>query len=79
MVYNYVRTTERGKWSQKSMRKAVDKVLDKKMGYKAAAEKYHVSVRTLRRYCEKTRNSSDGKLRIATNLGRFKASFNVPY
>lgn len=48
MVRNYKRKTERGNWSEQSMKTAVD-VIEEKMGYKLAAKTYSVPQTTLER------------------------------
>lgn len=49
MVRDYKRTTNRGSWSEESMREAVQAVLDREMGYYKAAKQFHVPQTTLER------------------------------
>ncbi|XP_021190238.3 tigger transposable element-derived protein 6 [Helicoverpa armigera] len=49
MVRDYKRTTDRGSWSEESMREAVQAVLDGKMGYYKAAKQFNVPQTTLER------------------------------
>lgn len=66
MVRDYKRTTNRGSWSEESMREAVKKVLEGKMGYYKAAKQFDVPQTTLERKVKAARSvlneTSDGNL-----------------
>lgn len=49
MVRNYERTTDRGKWSEDNLRKAMDEVKNKGMSVLAASKQFNVPRKTLER------------------------------
>ncbi|CAH2102389.1 unnamed protein product [Euphydryas editha] len=68
MVRDYKRTTDRGSWSEESMREAVEVVLNGKMGYYKAAKQFNVPQTTLERKVKAARlvlnETSDENLSI---------------
>ena len=42
MVSHYKRKTDRGKWSPKSMKLAIDAVVRGEVGYRKAADSFHI-------------------------------------
>lgn len=67
MVRDYKRTTNRGSWSEESMREAVKAVLDAKMGYYKAAKQFNVPQTTLER-----------KVKAARSLLKETSDENIP-
>lgn len=74
MVRNYVRKSERQKWSKESMDNAVSAVIKEKMGSRTASIKFGVPKTTLERYVKKVKNSGDTAVKV-TKIGAFKAVF----
>ncbi|CAH2094366.1 unnamed protein product [Euphydryas editha] len=68
MVRDYKRTTDRGSWSEESMREAVEVFLNGKMGYYKAAKQFNVPQTTLERKVKAARlvlnETSDENLSI---------------
>ena len=71
MVQNYVRKTERSKWLESSLNKAMKEVKKKNLLIKKAAAFYNVSKSTLERHVN-AKVSNPG----TTSLGNFKPAFN---
>ncbi|CAK8674357.1 unnamed protein product [Clavelina lepadiformis] len=71
MVRNYVRKTQRGKWSEENMKKAIDDIKNKKLSIRQAAEQHGVPKSTLERHW-KGRVVHPGKV----NLGKYKQALN---
>ncbi|XP_076803114.1 uncharacterized protein LOC143447068 [Clavelina lepadiformis] len=71
MVRNYVRKTQRGKWSEENMKKAIDDVKNKKLSIRQAAEQHEVPKSTLERHW-KGRVVHPGKV----NLGKYEQALN---
>ncbi|KAF5275646.1 hypothetical protein FQA39_LY06758 [Lamprigera yunnana] len=67
VVCDYKRTTDRGSWSEESMREAVQMVLDGKMGYYKAAKQFDVPQTTLER-----------KVKAARTVLNEKSDENLP-
>ena len=57
MVKTYKKKTNRGDWAQESMAKAVDAVIEGKMGYMLAAMTYSVPQTTLERKVKASREN----------------------
>lgn len=82
MVRNYKRKTDRGKWDEEDMRRAVKAVLTNKMGFLRASATYDVPKSTLERRVRKTRDTvgddtDSGNDCGKKNLGRFKTVFTA--
>lgn len=58
MVRTYKRTSNRQKWSEESMEKAIVEVISGKMGYKKAANSYNLPQSTLEDRVKKRRCGS---------------------
>lgn len=68
MVRSYKRKTDRQKWSNDDMEKAIMEVISKTMGYKKAANTYNVPQSTLEDRVKKKRDGMS--LENAASKGR---------
>lgn len=73
MVRNYVRKTERQKWSEISMEQAISAVLDNQMGLDRASAEFGVPKSTLARYVKKKRGNPE--LKVDKKAGKFQCVF----
>nr|CAI5854507.1 unnamed protein product [Callosobruchus analis] len=75
MVRNYKRKTERGNWSEQSMKNAVNAVVKREMGYKLAAKTYSVPQTTLERKVKAARVALEDPATSATSrIGIYSGS-----
>ncbi|XP_011165875.1 uncharacterized protein LOC105200151 isoform X2 [Solenopsis invicta] len=77
MVRNYKRKTDRGNWSEETMRNAITAVLERKMGYYLAAKTYSVPQSTLERKVKKARENKDFCQEIKVPLGPKSPTFSA--
>nr|CAI5837101.1 unnamed protein product [Callosobruchus analis] len=68
MVRNCKRKTERGNWSEESMKNAVNAVVKREMGYKLAAKTYSVPQTTLQRKVKVARVALEDPAASATSV-----------
>lgn len=61
MVRTYKRTSDRQKWSEESMEKAIVEVMAGRMGYKKAANAYNLPQSTLEDRVKKRRGGLSAK------------------
>ena len=77
MPRNYIRKTERQKWSEESMVEAISEVLKGNMGYKRASSSFNVPQSTLEDRIKKARQNGLSPIEAAQkSLGRFKTVFS---
>lgn len=69
MVYNYKRKSDRGKWSEEAMKKAIEVVLKGEMGYMLAAKSFSVPQTTLERKVKKARENENRIENVKVPLG----------
>ena len=74
MVRDYVRKTERQKWSSEAMHQAVLAVFNREMGYKKAAQQFKVPQTTLECYVAKKRQEGDS-FKIDKTAGKYCCVF----
>ncbi|CAK1550150.1 unnamed protein product [Leptosia nina] len=82
MVRNYKRKTDRGKWNEEDMRRAVNAVLTHRMGFLLASATYDVPKSTLERRVRKARETVNADTDSDNDcgkkhLGRFKTVFSA--
>ncbi|XP_049867446.1 uncharacterized protein LOC126367763 [Pectinophora gossypiella] len=82
MVRNYKRKTDRGKWNEEDMRRAVAAVLTDRMGFLRASATYDVPKSTLERRVRKARETVNDDTDSDNDcgkkhLGRFKTVFTA--
>lgn len=82
MVRNYKRKTDRGKWNEEDMRRAVNAVLTDRMGFLRASATYDVPKSTLERRVRKARETVNADTDSDNDcgkkhLGRFKTVFTA--
>lgn len=76
MVSNYKRKSDRQKWSEEDIKRAIEMVSNKVMGYKKAAETYNVPKTTLIRRVKKYKATEDINNAAAKKLGRLAPVFS---
>ena len=73
MVKKYKRKTNRGEWSEESMKKAVEAVVEGKMGYMLAGKTFSVPQTTIERKVKGAREnsppSSSTNIKVKVSLG----------
>ncbi|XP_023310354.1 uncharacterized protein LOC111691547 [Anoplophora glabripennis] len=74
MVCKYKKKTSRGEWSKESMKQAVEKVLNKEMGYRKAALQYSVPQTTLERHVNAIKTK--GEMNLDLPLGPIATVFS---
>ena len=77
MVRNYVRKTDRGKWSEEQMNNAISAVLEGKMGYYLAARTFEVPQTTLERKVKLARETAGLVRHIKVPLGPKATIFSI--
>ncbi|XP_023312376.1 uncharacterized protein LOC111692555 [Anoplophora glabripennis] len=73
-VRKYKKKTSRGEWSKESMKQAVEKVLNKEMGYRKAALQYSVPQTTLERHVNAIKTK--GEMNLDLPLGPITTVFS---